>query len=80
MPASLIERPYDYVAKAARPTGTKMSLTQWSEHDFNGNPERVHIIDPVSYQNSANTPSYLGNRRTAFFAQGDDQPSGTNQG
>ena len=37
-------------------------------------------MDPVSYQDAANTPSYLGNRRTTFYAQGDDQPAGTNQG
>ena len=53
---------------------------KWSKHNFNGNPERVHIVDPISYQDAANTPSYLGNRRTTFFAQGDDQPAGTNQG
>lgn len=40
----------------------------------------MHIVDPISYQSAANTPSYLGNRRTTFFAQGDDQPAGTNQG
>ena len=48
------------------------SFLQWSQHDFKGNPERVHILDPVTYQSTANAGSYLGNKRTSFYAQTDD--------
>lgn len=44
-------------------------FVQWSQHDFAGNPERVHILDPVTYQDTANAGSYLGNKRTSFYAQ-----------
>ena len=39
-------------------------------------------LDPLGMRvfQYSGAPSYLGNRRTTFFAQGDDQPAGTNQG
>jgi hypothetical protein len=42
---------------------------QLSQHNFKGNPDKVHILDPVSYQSAANAGSYLGNKRTSFFSQ-----------
>ena len=41
-----------------------------AEIQNNGNiPEKVLTMDPIRHQVSANTPSYLGNRRTTFYAE-----------
>jgi hypothetical protein len=45
--------------------------TKWAppQPNFAGAPEKVLVPDPVAYQSRANTPSYLGNRRTTFYGQ-----------
>ena len=48
---------------------TNWPNTKWTkpQPNFSGAPEKVLVEDPIAYQSRANTPSYLGNRRTTFY-------------